>query len=207
MYSKDIRLIVEMVTRYVTGADYSEAADTLGRRVSDRDWEFIADLFPYVDEVMVNTRTATVAQSANVAARRRGLPPPIGALMSDQEREAMIEKYLTSLTQHVDFVVGECDGITRLVHLALARSGIAHKVYSGWVHVPAGDDIAVHFWAEVEGWIIDYRLRMWAGEQAPHGVFRKDKFLEYEYVGLPIEWNLRDCELYERIAEVAFDLR
>jgi hypothetical protein len=35
----------------------------------------------------------------------------------------------------------------------------------------SGHEFEPHFWLVVEPWIIDYRLRMWLGPSAPHGVF------------------------------------
>ena len=65
----------------------------------------------------------------------------------------------------------ECDGFTRIAHSVLFRHHVPHHVYVGTVTM--GDEtIPLHYWIELpDGTVVDYRLRMWLGDTAPHGVF------------------------------------
>lgn len=78
--------------------------------------------------------------------------------------------HIRALTEHVDALPVECDGATRLVSLALHEAGIEYSVWNGVI--PNG---LPHWWVMLlcqEGLVrVDYRLRMWLGENAPHGVF------------------------------------
>lgn len=90
------------------------------------------------------------------------------------------------LLSPLDAAQVECDGFTKLATTVLNKHGIAHNCYMGHVTAPNGKTTPIHFWIEREGLIIDYRLKMWLGVQAPHGVFEKES-TEYRYSGKPIE--------------------
>ncbi len=109
---------------------------------------------------------------------------------------------LVALTRHVDQYHVECDGATRIVHLALVRAGVAHVCQQGYVLDPQGDLVHdLHYWVEVEGFLIDYRLRMWAGPEAPNGVFRADETRGFRYVGEQVGFNLAGCMVVEAVCQ------
>lgn len=98
-----------------------------------------------------------------------------------------------SLKEKVEGIVGpydsyplECDGITRVASYLLRMSNIPHQTFIGDVHF-GGKVFDPHFWIELKsGEVVDYRLRMWFGKDAPHGVFvPADEGVEYK--GLPVE--------------------
>jgi hypothetical protein len=69
----------------------------------------------------------------------------------------------------------ECDGFVRVAHTVLSDHHIAHTPKIGRVEWN-GKRFAPHFWIELPGGdVVDYRLRMWFGGQAPHGVFNPEK--------------------------------
>lgn len=81
---------------------------------------------------------------------------------------------------NVDAAPVECDGHTLMVSIALSKAGIPHERIVGSVSGQSGRfELAPHFWINIDGFILDYRLRMWveilskpdfvAG--APHGIF------------------------------------
>lgn len=87
---------------------------------------------------------------------------------------------LNDALMSVDAAPVECDGHTLMVSIALSKAGIPHKRVFGSVSGQAGRfTLAPHLWINIDGFILDYRLRMWvrilsgpdhvAG--APHGIF------------------------------------
>lgn len=78
---------------------------------------------------------------------------------------------IRALLNGYDHLLVECDGFTRIATYLLAKHRVPHTVWLGkaWV----GDhSIVPHFWITLpDGHAVDYRLRMWAGPKAPHGVF------------------------------------
>ncbi len=81
-----------------------------------------------------------------------------------------------SLLKRFDSLPLECDGFSRVATYALTKLGVPHRVMGGYVETPAGV-VQPHFWLVLDGgdgeaWVVDYRLRMWAGPNMPHGVFR-----------------------------------
>lgn len=91
---------------------------------------------------------------------------------------------LKSLLDPLDELSGlECDGFSRAASYVLTKAQVEHKVLRGYV-VTLTCNVNPHFWLEAGVWRIDYRLRMWAGPDAPHGVFNPDavdmkRFAEY----------------------------
>jgi hypothetical protein len=98
-----------------------------------------------------------------------------------------------TLKERVEGIVGkydgyplECDGFTRVAAFLLRMNDVLHKTCIGEVQL--GDkSFRPHFWIELDsGEVVDYRLRMWFGDEAPHGVFvPEDEGVEYE--GLEVE--------------------
>lgn len=80
----------------------------------------------------------------------------------------------------VDTAPVECDGHTLMVSVALTKARIRHERIVGSV---IGKDskfsLAPHFWINIDGYLLDYRLRMWVSafngpemaQCAPHGIF------------------------------------
>lgn len=114
----------------------------------------------------------------------------------------MSRTQLVALTRHVDQYHVECDGATRIVHLALVRAGVAHVCQQGYVLDAQGQVAASpHYWVEVDGFFLDYRLRMWAGPEAPHGVFRADEARGFRYIGEQVGFNLAGCMVVEAVCK------
>jgi len=132
----------------------------------------------------------------------------------------------TSLIHQLSHALGdledapvECDGYARLATTILNHLGIEHTVYCGSAAIrDASGELSVvpyHFWLVRESdqgpVLIDYRLRMWLGEAAPHGVFeatRTDKGFavgDYEYTGKPIDTPILPDNLFALLA-TDFDL-
>lgn len=92
---------------------------------------------------------------------------------------------LCKLLDPLDQSDSECDGLTRVIHYVLTECSISHRVMSG--HVSAdGRTQPIHFWIELTEFphvVVDYRLRMWLGASAPHGVFDLREHPKVVYVG------------------------
>ncbi|MDS1821550.1 hypothetical protein QX249_12830 [Vibrio parahaemolyticus] len=86
-------------------------------------------------------------------------------------KEALIEE-ITCL----DSAPVECDGFSQLVVSALSRQNQEYKVFSGCVSTANGEKFSPHLWVEWEGYIIDFRVRMWLGQDAQHGFLPKSDF-------------------------------
>jgi hypothetical protein len=119
----------------------------------------------------------------------------------NQERAGLDpQQRLTQLTKHVDAFAVECDGSAKLVHLALWRAKQPHVSMAGVVVNADGEVLrSPHCWTVAEGLIIDYRLQMWLGPDAPHGVFKPADHPGYVYLGHPIEFDLPICALVEHV--------
>lgn len=73
----------------------------------------------------------------------------------------------------------ECDGFVRLASFLLTKNSIKHNIMHGSLcHL--GKKIPFHFWIVVDNYTIDYRARMWLGNDAPHGVFIPNKDTHYK---------------------------
>jgi len=85
------------------------------------------------------------------------------------------------LTKPYDRASLECDGLTRVLHTVLEHNGINHKVMQGGVET-LGEYFEPHWWIEIGGGkVVDYRLKMWFGSKAAHGVFSpKSEGVEYD---------------------------
>lgn len=81
----------------------------------------------------------------------------------------------------------ECDGFTRVAYTLLHRHGITARALIGSLSVQ-GKVIPLHFWLEVDEYLIDYKARMWLGESEsiPHGVMLKSDVADL-YAGEVIE--------------------
>lgn len=79
----------------------------------------------------------------------------------------------------------ECDGTVRVLNYALTTAGIKHTVYTGQVvNHKMKKTIPLHYWIELEdGRIVDYKCQMWLGPTAPNGIFTKEQYPDFNYVG------------------------
>ncbi|HBP6379065.1 TPA: hypothetical protein L6A07_28240 [Pseudomonas aeruginosa] len=53
----------------------------------------------------------------------------------------------------------------------------------------SSEEIPIHFWIQLaDGRVIDYRARMWLGDDAgvPHGVFKTGEYPGWHYLGTEI---------------------
>lgn len=77
----------------------------------------------------------------------------------------------------------ECDGMTRILSILFRREKIEHQVFIGALSIDDVGVIAPHFWIELnDGWVCDYRARMWLGnhEAVPHGLFQVEEYQRYQ---------------------------
>lgn len=81
----------------------------------------------------------------------------------------------------------ECDGMTYAISHLLDRAGINHRCMMGHVQEQTtGSAVSPHLWIELgDDWIIDFRLRMWLGDddRIPHGVFCREDYPELSFDG------------------------
>lgn len=93
----------------------------------------------------------------------------------------MTKDQITNLLEPYDRILAlECDGFCRVASRVLTDAGIEHEVMEGSVSSSVGD-IPLHYWIMVGGLHVDYRMRMWLGDEAPHGVFEHlPEGFEYE---------------------------
>jgi hypothetical protein len=81
----------------------------------------------------------------------------------------------------------ECDGMSRVIAALLNRASIEYTVFMGVLvdtSLPATDKSAtvLHCWITLsDGAIVDYRARMWFGDDAPNGVFHPSDFSRFKY--------------------------
>jgi hypothetical protein len=84
----------------------------------------------------------------------------------------------------------ECDGATRVLHYVFDKEKIKHVVKKGIVTFD-GEEIPLHFWIELpDGNIVDYKSRMWLGNQAQEGVFKPNS--KTKYIGEPIDLKMSE---------------
>lgn len=106
------------------------------------------------------------------------------------------ENTLRLILDPLDESPTECDGFVRLAQAVLSKYSISHKVMRGTVTAPYGE-IGLHFWIEAGGFFVDYRARMWLGEQAPHGIFR---YSDCVYEGEEVSMGQTDPFLFMVLA-------
>ncbi|MGL5923738.1 hypothetical protein [Chroococcidiopsis sp.] len=96
---------------------------------------------------------------------------------------------LVRLSIPFDNTPTECDGCTYLIASELYSSEVLFQLFTGtctWrMGGRAKQVIYPHFWIETEEVRIDYRLRVWLGEDEciPHGVFLKEAYPDFEWIG------------------------
>lgn len=97
---------------------------------------------------------------------------------------------ISSLLEPYSNAPVECDGFTRIAHSVLAGAGIPHYCMQGRLaSTSSSEEIPIHFWIQLDDRrVIDYRARMWLGDDAgvPHGVFKMGEYPEWNYLGTEI---------------------
>lgn len=108
----------------------------------------------------------------------------------------MGDAQVRTLTSPFDGAQLECDGMTRVLHTVLADNHIPHTPKVGQVDWK-GHHFNPHFWIELpDGNVVDYRLKMWFGASAPHGVFDPKK-MGVTYDGRTVSMPLLPDFLFE----------
>ena len=88
----------------------------------------------------------------------------------------------------------ECDGSTRVLHYVFTKNGVKHKVMQGSVKIGKNKIIPLHFWLELpDGNIVDYKSRMWLGNDVDEGIFKPKKGT---YIGKEIDLPMNET-LYQ----------
>lgn len=81
----------------------------------------------------------------------------------------------------------ECDGLTRAAAYLLHRENIEHQVWVGTITYKE-KPFYPHFWITVgDDLTVDYRIRRWFDDSAPHGVIEKANLKDVVYAGDPVE--------------------
>lgn len=105
----------------------------------------------------------------------------------------MNTQQLHQLIQPFEHLPLECDGMTRVISSLLEEEGIPHKCVRGKAFYRKcdgrsifGQQSILHYWIQLQDekhTIIDYRARMWFGDNAdiPHGVIDSKDFPCFEY--------------------------
>ena len=124
------------------------------------------------------------------------VPPPARLLTSGgcRCRVGIVIKQVRQLTAPYDLCMLECDGLTRVLHSVLVENRIPHETMVGTVRL-GKKAFDPHFWIRLpDGYVVDYRARMWLGDKASHGVFRPGKT---RYDGKPVELGLLPKFLFD----------
>jgi len=66
----------------------------------------------------------------------------------------------------------ECDGSSSVLSYYMTEIGVEHKAYVGAVYLK-NKKFEPHFWIEAGDYIIDFKTKMWLGDDALQGVFLK----------------------------------
>lgn len=114
----------------------------------------------------------------------------------------MLRGEIILLTEFVDeYPELESDGATRLIQVVLHARGVQYKTYTGYVEqVSTGEIVQPHFWLSVGKFLVDFRLRKYLGDSAPHGVFLAREADDFQYVGIETPFALETSQvLYDVI--------
>jgi len=85
-----------------------------------------------------------------------------------------LKPFLKALLDPLDKTTLECDGFTRVASVWLKNAGITHDILIGRIRIQHEDkSFYPHFWIETGIYRIDYRARLWLGDDTriAHGVF------------------------------------
>lgn len=114
----------------------------------------------------------------------------------------MNKSHLESLMLEIEQSPTECDGFVRLASFIFNQNNIPHTTYMGQLRLSSGKCIPMHFWIKVDQWTIDYRARMWLGDEAMHGVFCPPE--SHLYQGEPVELNPLDQVMFDILKQKFF---
>ncbi|KAB8333602.1 hypothetical protein SD80_012455 [Scytonema tolypothrichoides VB-61278] len=107
------------------------------------------------------------------------------------------QEIIRRLLDRYDYTQTECDGMTRICHSLLSKHRIDHQPMLGAVSLH-NQKVYPHFWIDLpSGERIDYRAKMWLGDNAPHGVFNSKDFPDVMYQGNPIELEVLSPTLFK----------
>jgi len=100
--------------------------------------------------------------------------------------QAMKSFEFLNVFNEIDHCNLECDGLTTIISSLLSEISVPHHVYIGCAATGEGIGITPHLWIEIGDVVIDYRLRMWLGDDlsVPHGVFKKSDYEHITYDGV-----------------------
>jgi hypothetical protein len=94
----------------------------------------------------------------------------------------------------------ECDGAARVLHYSLDKNAIPHYVFFGKVTF-GSETIPAHFWIVLaDGRIVDFKAKMWLGDNAPNGIFSPDETSAI-YSGRVVELSVSDF-MYSVLTEI-----
>lgn len=96
-----------------------------------------------------------------------------------------VEDKIRSLLGRYEDAPLECDGFVRVASYLLTQAEIDHQIMGGCVFYGCYR-VRPHFWIEVGENIVDYRLRMWTDQTAPHGIFPKEECPANYSLGTPM---------------------
>lgn len=98
------------------------------------------------------------------------------------------------LLQYEDLEL-DCDGVSDMIALHLQDKGLIYRYMSGSVEERhTGRLVSPHCWIEIEGRVVDLRLRHWLGDRdsVPHGIFdpleSNCRYGGYESQHRPVNW-------------------
>jgi hypothetical protein len=85
----------------------------------------------------------------------------------------------------------ECDGFSQVLANTMSKQGLKPRIKYGAVKWQ-NQSMSYHEWIECEGQIYDFRLRMWFGSDAPHGIIEKSHKVKYLVCGekMPLTYNI-----------------
>lgn len=97
-----------------------------------------------------------------------------------------MKKRVEEILAPLDQIPLECDGFCRCASYLLTKYGVEHEVWTGTAFFHDEEILpGLHYWIRVDDLWVDYRLRMWFGPDAPHGV-HETKPVGMEYKGHPV---------------------
>jgi hypothetical protein len=132
---------------------------------------------------LVDRREEKVVETANPVKKSS----PVRVVPQNTSQKYLIEGLLGD--QDGELAHLECDGFTRVAHYLLQQHGVHHHCFHGSCTV--GETVVpTHFWIVAGKYTVDYRLRTWVGNNAPHGVFDHKLFPDVQYVGQEILMNV-----------------
>lgn len=108
-----------------------------------------------------------------------------------------LKERIEQLLAPLDQIALECDGFCRCASFVLTRAGIDHVVWTGSATFN-GKALppSIHCWIRADELWIDYRLKMWLGPEAPHGVHDAQP-VGMEYTGAPALDFRADSTMYQ----------